>query len=159
MFRQTLKDLRDPANNEKIRERNNGFDYDAWSKKYKDATVDLTDREKKLAACGEEIEVDLDYVGITAVEDLLQEGVPETIELLRHAGLRVWVLTGDKVETAIDIGYSCKLLEKEGMELLRLVGLTDVAKVRTNLENALKVIETEHAKGLHVGMAMDGFSI
>lgn len=157
--KKTLKILDDPEKNKNLMERNNGFDYDVWAKKYKDATIDLQDREAKLAECGEEIEVDLDYVGITAVEDLLQDGVPETIELLKQAGLRVWVLTGDKVETAIDIGYSCALLKKEGMKLLRLVNLIDVEKIKPALESAIQTIEEEHRKGLQVGMAMDGFSM
>jgi P-type E1-E2 ATPase len=52
-------------------------------------------------------------VGSTAIEDKLQEEVPETIRLIRDAGIKLWVLTGDKIETAINIGYSCQLLEKE----------------------------------------------
>ena len=56
------------------------------------------------------LERDLDLVGVTAIEDKLQDGVPETIELLMKAEIRVWVLTGDKQETAIEIGKSCRLL-------------------------------------------------
>ena len=59
------------------------------------------------------VESDLTIVGITAIEDKLQVGVPETIASLARAGIKTWVLTGDKVETAINIGYSCKLLTEE----------------------------------------------
>ena len=52
-------------------------------------------------------------VGSTAIEDKLQEDVKETIEAFREAGIKVWVLTGDKVGTAINIGYSCGLLDNE----------------------------------------------
>ena len=52
-------------------------------------------------------------VGATAIEDKLQEEVPETIVALKEAGIKVWVLTGDKVETAINIGYSAGLLNNE----------------------------------------------
>jgi P-type E1-E2 ATPase len=52
------------------------------------------------------IERDLELVGSTAIEDKLQDGVPETIKYIRDAGIKVWVLTGDKVETAINIGFS-----------------------------------------------------
>ena len=51
------------------------------------------------------VERDLTIVGATAIEDRLQEGVPETIESMRAAGIKVWVLTGDKEETAVNIGY------------------------------------------------------
>jgi len=59
---------------------------------------------------GKAVEKDLDIVGVTAIEDKLQEGVPATIQLLMKANIRVWVLTGDKQETAIEIGKSCQLL-------------------------------------------------
>ena len=59
----------------------------------------------------EVIERDFELMGSTAIDDLLQEDVGKTIYDLRSAGIQVWVLTGDKVETAINIGYSCKLLE------------------------------------------------
>lgn len=52
-------------------------------------------------------------MGATAIEDKLQQGVPETITMLIKAGIKVWVLTGDKIETAVNIGYSCKLLTDE----------------------------------------------
>lgn len=51
--------------------------------------------------------------GATGIEDRLQDGVPETITALRTAGLQIWVLTGDKQETAINIAYACKLLDPE----------------------------------------------
>jgi P-type E1-E2 ATPase len=56
------------------------------------------------------VEHSLKLLGSTAIEDRLQEGVPETIVALKQAGIKVWVLTGDKVETAINIGYSAGLL-------------------------------------------------
>ena len=52
-------------------------------------------------------------VGSTAIEDKLQEEVKETIEAFKETGIKVWVLTGDKVETAINIGYSCGLLNNQ----------------------------------------------
>ncbi|MGH0159522.1 UNVERIFIED_CONTAM: hypothetical protein FKN15_038649 [Acipenser sinensis] len=52
-------------------------------------------------------------LGATAIEDRLQEGVPETIRTLKRAGIKIWVLTGDKKETAVNIGYSCKLLSSD----------------------------------------------
>lgn len=62
---------------------------------------------------GEELEKEFTLVGSTAIEDKLQDGVGDTIQSLKDAGIKVWVLTGDKVETAINIGYSCKLLNNE----------------------------------------------
>ena len=59
----------------------------------------------------EEIEQEFELVGSTAIEDKLQDGVPETIKMIRQAGIKLWVLTGDKIETAINIGYACHLLD------------------------------------------------
>ena len=53
------------------------------------------------------------FLGATAIEDKLQDGVPRTIANLRSAGIKIWVLTGDKQETAINIGYSCQLLSDD----------------------------------------------
>ncbi|KAG8516475.1 Phospholipid-transporting ATPase IA, partial [Galemys pyrenaicus] len=54
----------------------------------------------------------LQLLGATAIEDKLQDQVPETIETLMKADIKIWILTGDKQETAINIGHSCKLLKK-----------------------------------------------
>ena len=56
------------------------------------------------------IERNLNFLGATGIEDRLQDGIPETIESLRQASIKVWVLTEDKQETAISIDISCKLL-------------------------------------------------
>ena len=84
--------------------------YDDWSERYDAAKVAESDRDEKMAAVMAEIEVDLDLVGVTAIEDKLQNGVPEAIAAMRHGGIKVWVLTGDKVDTAINIGYACEVM-------------------------------------------------
>ena len=59
----------------------------------------------------EQLEQGFELIGSTAIEDKLQEDVGETLEFIKSAGIKVWVLTGDKIETAINIGISCKLLD------------------------------------------------
>lgn len=54
-------------------------------------------------------------IGSTAIEDRLQDEVPDTIKFAREAGIKVWVLTGDKIETAINIGLSAGLLDNDKM--------------------------------------------
>lgn len=73
----------------------------------------MTDREKQIEKIAEFIEVDFELVGSTAIEDKLQDEVGKTIMDVKKAGVKVWVLTGDKIETAINIGFSCELLDKE----------------------------------------------
>ena len=63
-----------------------------------------------MAKVEELLEREFDILGATAIEDKLQEDVDVTIEALQKAGIKVWVLTGDKTETAINIGFSCKLI-------------------------------------------------
>lgn len=76
-------------------------------------------REKLLMESYKRIESNLKLLGATGIEDKLQEGVPNAIENLRQAGIVVWVLTGDKQETAINIAYSCKLFTHT-MDIIKL---------------------------------------
>ncbi|WEW56763.1 phospholipid transporting ATPase [Emydomyces testavorans] len=92
-------------------------EYQTWNKTYELAAAALVDRDAKLEQVSSAIEQELTLLGGTAIEDRLQEGVPDTIALLAAAGIKLWVLTGDKVETAINIGFSCNLLTSE-MELI-----------------------------------------
>lgn len=92
-------------------------EYREWSKEHQIAAAAVQDREEKLEAVSDAIERELTLIGGTAIEDRLQEGVPDTIALLGEAGIKLWVLTGDKVETAINIGFSCNLLNND-MELI-----------------------------------------
>ncbi|KAL3569923.1 hypothetical protein D5086_029813 [Populus alba] len=89
-----------------------------WQCKFDDASTSLTDRAAKLRQTAALVECDLNLLGATAIEDKLQEGVPEAIESLRQAGIKVWVLTGDKQETAISIGLSCKLLAPDMEQII-----------------------------------------
>ncbi|XP_035997230.1 phospholipid-transporting ATPase IC [Fundulus heteroclitus] len=88
--------------------------WEQWSKTLAlSATMTTCERDTRLEKLYDEMERDLLLLGVTAIEDRLQEGVPETIALLQEAGIKVWVLTGDKKETAVNIGYSCKLLDPD----------------------------------------------
>jgi len=92
-------------------------EYRKWNMEHELAAASIQDREDKLEAVADSIERELTLLGGTAIEDRLQEGVPDTIALLAEAGIKLWVLTGDKVETAINIGFSCNLLNND-MELI-----------------------------------------
>ena len=81
-----------------------------WLNKHKAAASAVQNRSELLAAAGAEIERHMVYLGTTAIEDRLQDEVPEVIADLARAGIVLWMLTGDKEETAINIGHSCNLL-------------------------------------------------
>lgn len=68
-------------------------------------------REQAVTNAHEKLECDFYICGSTAIEDRLQEGVPEAIKHIKQAGIKLWILTGDKIETAINIGFSCNVLE------------------------------------------------
>lgn len=91
--------------------------YQEWLRDHDFAAAALHNREERLEEVSDRIERELMLIGGTAIEDRLQDGVPDTIALLGRAGIKLWVLTGDKVETAINIGFSCNLLSNE-MELI-----------------------------------------
>jgi phospholipid-translocating ATPase len=80
-----------------------------WKKIYLDATTSLVDRQKLIENAGEMIEQNFDLAGATAIEDKLQKGVPETVDKLRRANIKIWMLTGDKRETAINIAHSARI--------------------------------------------------
>ncbi|XP_014047611.1 phospholipid-transporting ATPase IA isoform X2 [Salmo salar] len=86
--------------------------YQQWLEVFHYAASALQNRALKLEESYEFIEKNLHLLGATAIEDKLQDKVPETIESLMKADIKIWILTGDKQETAINIGYSCKLLTK-----------------------------------------------
>ena len=84
-------------------------EYTAWKASYLKAATSLEDREERIEAAAETIEQNLQLIGASAIEDKLQEGVPETMDTLRRANIKIWMLTGDKRETAINIAHSARL--------------------------------------------------
>ena len=117
-------------------------------------------RAEELDKAAEIIEHDFFLLGATAIEDKLQDGVPDTIHTLQEAGIKVWVLTGDRQETAINIGMSCKLIS-EDMTLL-IVNEENSAATRTNLENKLSAIRNQSAGGAELetlALVIDGKSL
>jgi len=130
--------------------------YADWSVRYAKAECELKDREEKVALVAEELEKEFDLVGASAIEDQLQVKVPETIANLKLAKIKVWVLTGDKQETAINIGYSCKLLTKE-MEPLFIINGETTEEVKEQMLAAWAEIKPTIGK-VHrpYGLVIDG---
>ncbi|KHJ94865.1 phospholipid-translocating P-type ATPase, flippase [Oesophagostomum dentatum] len=110
-------------------------DYQNWRGVHEEAELDPHHRENLLRDSTLKAEQDVDLLGVTAIEDRLQEGVPECIHLLREAGICVWVLTGDKVETAVNIAFSSRLFSS-AMDLLN-IGANGVRSVSDLLDEHL----------------------
>jgi len=93
-----------------------------WHRRYKEASLsDSEEAAQQIALLNEEVEHNFILIGATAIEDKLQDGVPECIETLSKAGIKIWVLTGDKLETAINIGFACNLLN-HNMQIIVIRG-------------------------------------
>ena len=87
-------------------------EYESWRKKYENAKTEMEDRDNKIQKVVEELEEGMEFLCVTGVEDKLQVDVTDTIESLRNAGIQIWMLTGDKVETAKCIAISTGLKSK-----------------------------------------------
>ena len=108
-------------------------EYQLIEDKLNDAANDVLNKDKKTIQVFELIESNLELVGATAVEDKLQEDVAITLETLRRAGIKIWVLTGDKRETAINISHSCKHFSDE-MIKLSITDLKSADEIKSRIE-------------------------
>ena len=136
-------------------------EFQEWFQVFEKANTTVSgNRSEELDKAAEIIEHDLFLLGATAIEDKLQDGVPETIQTLQTAGIKIWVLTGDRQETAINIGMSCKLVS-EDMTLL-IVNESDSASTRENLSKKLNAIRSQSAGGVELeslALIIDGKSL
>ncbi|XP_021366125.1 probable phospholipid-transporting ATPase VA isoform X2 [Mizuhopecten yessoensis] len=112
--------------------------YKNWRVRFKEADASLENREEQLIDVACEIEQDLELLGATGIEDKLQDDVPATISKLRRAGIKVWVLTGDKQETAIQIAYASQLFDTN-MHIM-VLNATDKNTTRDLLEEHITQI-------------------
>lgn len=119
-------------------------DYVKWNERHVVAQALISNREKELEQVYETVENDLVLVGASAIEDKLQEKVPETIENLQHCGVHIWMLTGDKVETAQNIGFSSRLLHPERSFISVITG-TSMKAVSTELSTTRERYEMKIA--------------
>jgi phospholipid-translocating P-type ATPase (flippase) len=128
-------------------------EWEEWSAEYIAAReVINTTKESGMAAVAAKMEQGLKFVGITAVDDRLQDQVPETIKLVKEMGIRLWVLTGDKTETAVDIARSCSLFTSS-TTLAYAVKAKDGKDAEDRLLKAYSELES---KGDDSGIVLDG---
>uniref|UniRef100_A0A915LD06 P-type phospholipid transporter n=1 Tax=Meloidogyne javanica TaxID=6303 RepID=A0A915LD06_MELJA len=108
-----------------------------WLERLHEALIDLENKDKRVDALYEEMECDMILLGATAIEDKLQDGVPQTIAALADANIKLWVLTGDKTETAINIAFSCGLLT-EYMREVSIIDGKDEKEVEVQLKDTIR---------------------
>lgn len=110
-------------------------EFEQWHCAFEEASNALIGRAAMLRKVSSSVENNLCILGASAIEDKLQQGVPESIESLRTAGIKVWVLTGDKQETAISIAYSSKLLTGDMTQIV--INSNNRESCRRKLHDAL----------------------
>ncbi|KAJ3205484.1 hypothetical protein HK099_000819, partial [Clydaea vesicula] len=129
---------------------------------FEEAERSLDGREEKIATVAAKVEIELRFLGCTAIEDKLQDEVPETIDYLLKCGIKIWLLTGDKQETAINIGLSSKLLSNSmNIHILKGSSFDEVYHNLNIIENSMKNTEAndiQHAlvvQGETLGIIFD----
>ncbi|KAI0262598.1 calcium transporting ATPase [Gloeopeniophorella convolvens] len=134
-------------------------EYRQWSAIYDQAAATINGRGEALDKAAEVIEKDMFLLGATAIEDKLQEGVPDAIHTLQLAGIKVWVLTGDRQETAINIGMSCRLIT-ESMNLV-IINEETAHDTKDTLERRLTAVKSQRSSGELEDLALiiDGKSL
>ncbi|XP_048844715.1 phospholipid-transporting ATPase IF isoform X3 [Brienomyrus brachyistius] len=131
-------------------------EYEEVDRRLHEARTALQQREERLAEVFSFIEKDLELLGATGVEDKLQEKVQETIEALRLAGIKVWVLTGDKHETAVSVSLSCGHFHRT-MNILELVQQKSDSECAEQLRQLARRIREDHV--IQHGLVVDGASL
>jgi len=119
--------------------------YEEWNKRWTVASAAINNREEQIDEVAMSIETNLTLIGATAIEDKLQDQVPETIEKLLEANIHVWMLTGDKQETAINIAKSCRL-HRDNTDLL-IINASSPEEAREEIQDQLKELRKDNLVG------------
>lgn len=126
-------------------------EYNQFTADVAEAEKDVINRDKRLAGIYDKFERGLVLLGATAVEDRLQDNVPQTIKDLQDAGIKIWMLTGDKLETAENIGHSCNLIQN-GMLVWKISTKEEVEAIcsQAKVDENTALIRQEQKRGLLV---------
>eukprot|EP00062_Callorhinchus_milii_P015953 gi/632966757/ref/XP_007899593.1/ PREDICTED: probable phospholipid-transporting ATPase VB [Callorhinchus milii] len=136
-------------------------EYEKWATLRQEAETSIDNREQLLLETSLGLEQGLRLLGATGIEDRLQAGVPDTIKALRESGMRLWVLTGDKQETAINIAYACKLLDPQDLVFTLNTNSQDTCEslLDGTLAKVVRSSETQCGPGVKFSPASSGFTV
>ncbi|XP_013864290.1 probable phospholipid-transporting ATPase VB isoform X2 [Austrofundulus limnaeus] len=138
-------------------------EYRRWLVSRKSAQAAIEQKEQLIMDTAVQMETNLTLLGATGIEDRLQENVPDTTVALREAGIHVWVLTGDKLETAVNIGYACRLLEDEDLLISMSCKnkVTCTSSLDCNLEEMRRYSENPQNVGTipNISLVIDGHTL
>ncbi|KIJ30028.1 hypothetical protein M422DRAFT_36734 [Sphaerobolus stellatus SS14] len=135
-------------------------EYTAWAQSYAAAAATVNGRGEALDKAAEMIERDMFLLGATAIEDKLQEGVPDAIHTMQSAGIKIWVLTGDRQETAINIGLSCRLIS-ESMNMVVIINEQNAHDTEEFITKRLTALKNQRKSGdvEDLALIIDGKSL
>ena len=132
-------------------------EYDRWAKQWKEITLlSSEDKQDRMDAQADLLEHHFTLLGATAIEDKLQSGVPETIHCLLRAHIRIWVLTGDKQETAIEIAKACNLFSQDKQEKLLILSANSAESAISEVSKLHETYITSHKT--HPGVSLQSVS-
>ncbi|KAG0459971.1 hypothetical protein HPP92_023099 [Vanilla planifolia] len=151
-------------------------EFSVWHDEFLNASnIVSANREEMLELAAEKIERDLILLGATAVEDRLQKGVPDCVDKLAQAGIRIWVVTGDKLETAVNIGIASHLLRKDMKQIVVTLSALDNSvfterdkeahdkacneSVARQLHEALNEVTSLEKRSISCSLIIDGSSL
>lgn len=116
-------------------------EYKEWDREYKDASCLMQKREESVAIVAKKMENNFKLLGCTAIEDKLQDGVPEAVDYLLKMGIQVWVLTGDKTETAINISHCANVIDRKTTEKL-IISSESTDELRKEMLTLLEYVKS-----------------
>ncbi|PKA53862.1 Putative phospholipid-transporting ATPase 9 [Apostasia shenzhenica] len=135
-------------------------EYERFNEEFAKAKNSVSaDRDEMIDAAAEKIEKDLILLGATAVEDKLQNGVPECIDKLAQAGIKIWVLTGDKMETAINIGFACSLLRQGMKQIIITLESPDLISLEKQASKESVIRQLSDGKKLQSLLSSESFAL
>ncbi|CAK7274382.1 drs2 neo1 protein [Sporothrix epigloea] len=131
-------------------------EYKKWKTQFQSATTSLIRRQEQIEAAADIIEQGFDLAGATAIEDKLQQGVPETVDKMRRANIKIWMLTGDKRETAINIAHAARIC-KPFSEIYILDALVDEVHLQERIASTL--VDVGRGMMPHSVVVIDGHTL
>lgn len=125
-----------------------------WLEKWHEALNTVNDRQANIDKVAEMIENNLRFIGATGVEDRLQEGVPQTIQTLMEANIKIWMLTGDRFETAVSTAFLSNLVQASTIQFHLLKN--DLESISKSLDNFLEVIVAHKQSDSNFALVING---
>lgn len=122
-------------------------EFETWQEKHNkiinNMNLNHLQKQDKMTELFEEIEMNMSYIGCSAIEDKLQDDVEETIKLLKEAGIKICMLTGDKIENSLEVAKMCNLISQERCIYFTLRNVQSFQEFAENIKNNIDSIKQD----------------